>query len=585
MNGQLPLRLDVLEDLEESLAKTKICLPIPGCEEVEKLRKRLLLELQARFLPEAKKETTVKVVVFSGTSGSGTSSVFNTFLGEETSKVGVVRPTTKKIQAVAHPDTKEAITNYPLANNWDITFLSSVPAGYLFLDVPDLLQSENKQNVKIDNQTQPYSVMDVLAPEKITVASEILEQLLHLSEAWIFVTSAARYGDARSWEYIKRALLLHVPTFIVVNRVPKEAKKEISRDVEKRLGRALKEIYNGNEHNKCSSSAEIIIIEQTQNGKISTEISQRLQNWLFGEGNNKQRSIIVNVGTQTNIASNTDSYKKVKRKNQAKLLSDEIYTVSSFIDQQNNTIASLYELILPSVAVSIFDLQKHLNAANSDYGSPRTCWLGLTCKGGAWELLSKNRWSLTILKKLPASYCRIFMKEIESVLIPLLILCAKTAFQDYLEQWKSLGIFISDSQLKGLDLRSREIQLANEILGSWKKSVKQNIGENLEQLSVYSRQDFNLDSEKKQTILEILETICIGHLVGLAGVTAGMKQLFSENFVHSLQSEVLETSKSVIKENLFQFTDDFLRACGYHARSSGTASLRLRVLELLHHNE
>jgi hypothetical protein len=64
---------------------------------------------------------------------------------------------------------------------------------------------------------------------------ELAGQLLAAADAWLFVTTAARYADAVPWEYLRAARDRGTALSVVLNRVPADAEEEVRRHLRSML--------------------------------------------------------------------------------------------------------------------------------------------------------------------------------------------------------------------------------------------------------------------------------------------------------------------------------------------------------------
>ena len=92
----------------------------------------------------------------------------------------------------------------------DVLQRETVPRGLALIDAPDL---------------------DSLLATNRTAAHRLLEA----ADLWIFVTTAARYGDALPWEVLGQAAERGVSMAMVLNRVPPAALTTIRADLMGRL--------------------------------------------------------------------------------------------------------------------------------------------------------------------------------------------------------------------------------------------------------------------------------------------------------------------------------------------------------------
>lgn len=202
--------LDAVADLRRDVEATRLILPIRGYRAAERLRKRLLDQLDDHLLPRLRELSAPAVVVVAGSTGAGKSTLVNSLLGAEVSAAGVLRPTTREPVLVHHPADAELLAAHPLLEILDVKVHDAVPRGLTIVDAPDL--------------------DSLLASNRETAA-----RLLDAADLWIFLTTAARYGDALPWDVLGQAAERGVSMAMVLNRVPPAALATIRADLMGRL--------------------------------------------------------------------------------------------------------------------------------------------------------------------------------------------------------------------------------------------------------------------------------------------------------------------------------------------------------------
>ncbi|MCL3860351.1 GTPase [Actinotalea sp. K2] len=202
--------LDAVTDLRRDVGRTRFPLPLGGSVEAETLRRRLLDQLDDHLLPRLREMSAPAVVVMAGSTGAGKSTLVNSLLGTVVSPSGVLRPTTRRPVLAHHPDDAALLETHPLLEIVDVVEHASVPRGLALVDAPDL---------------------DSLVDSNRSTAHRLLEA----ADLWIFVTTAARYGDALPWQVLTQATERGTSMAMVLNRVPHDAVATVRNDLMGRL--------------------------------------------------------------------------------------------------------------------------------------------------------------------------------------------------------------------------------------------------------------------------------------------------------------------------------------------------------------
>src|SRR5690606_39198472 len=136
------------------------------------------------------------VVVLGGSTGAGKSTLVNSVVGREITPAGVIRPTTTHPVLAVREEDAWFVADHPITELAELRTADSVPAGLALLDAPDL------DSVLEDNRN-------------------LANLLLETADLWLFVTTAARYGDAVPWRVLQQARDRGVTVAVALNRVPR----------------------------------------------------------------------------------------------------------------------------------------------------------------------------------------------------------------------------------------------------------------------------------------------------------------------------------------------------------------------------
>jgi len=209
---------DPLSRLRDDLRAVRLELDVPGAEEARRVRDDLVAQVDDYLLPRLAQMEAPALIVVGGSTGAGKSTLVNSLVGSVVSPAGVLRPTTRSPVLASHPDDARwfeddrilpglARTTGAADREGGRASLQLVPApsltpGLALLDSPDI------DSVLAENRA-------------------LANQLLAAADAWLFVTTAARYADAVPWEFLRAARDRGTALCVVLNRVPADADREV----------------------------------------------------------------------------------------------------------------------------------------------------------------------------------------------------------------------------------------------------------------------------------------------------------------------------------------------------------------------
>ncbi|WP_127841715.1 GTPase domain-containing protein [Actinomyces wuliandei] len=202
--------LEVLTDLLRDLERLDLPLRTRGVEEARRLRDSLTGQVRDQVLPRLQDADIPSVVVVGGSTGAGKSTLVNSVLGREVSDAGVLRPTTRVPVLVVNPEDRESLADHPLREACEEVVSDAIPPGLALIDASDL--------------------------DSVHEANRVLAgRLLDAADLWLFVTTAARYGDQTPWATLEEAASRDTPIAVVLNRAPARILSEVRRDLTTRL--------------------------------------------------------------------------------------------------------------------------------------------------------------------------------------------------------------------------------------------------------------------------------------------------------------------------------------------------------------
>ena len=223
-----PARLAAaLERLRDELAPLALSLDTPAAPAGRAMRDELTGQVDDYLLPRLRQMDAPLLMVVGGSTGAGKSTLVNSLVGSEVTTAGVLRPTTRSpvlacnpqdvgwfegdriLPGLARTSGGSAGTGGP--GSLQLVPTDGLPAGVALLDAPDI---------------------DSVVEANRTLAG----QLLAAADAWLFVTTAARYADAVPWDMLHAARDRGTSLSLVLDRVPPDAVDEIPGHLREMLG-------------------------------------------------------------------------------------------------------------------------------------------------------------------------------------------------------------------------------------------------------------------------------------------------------------------------------------------------------------
>ncbi|PFG38586.1 50S ribosome-binding GTPase [Georgenia soli] len=329
-------RLSVVTDLRADVERAAYPLDLPGAEDLRALREQVLVQTGARLLPRLRRASAPAVVVLGGSSGVGKSTVLNSLLGEEVTEAGVLRPTTRRAVVAVHPDDAPDLDGHPLAEMATVVTHPEVPVGLALLDAPDL------NSVHADNRA-------------------LANRLLETADLWVFVTTAARYGDALPWRQLTEAQGRGITTAVVLNRLPLRVRAAVRADLLARMdGLGL-------------GSAPLFVVPDTgpHEGPLDAAVVAELKEWLALVADRHRAAGVVRRTTRGAWAA----------------LREQLLALAAGADAQVEAADELRRLAAEAVDEPAQALTDALRNGQAGLGAPTTRWLSLASTGGPLALL------------------------------------------------------------------------------------------------------------------------------------------------------------------------------------------------------
>ena len=146
------------------------------------------------MLPRVRRTDSPLLVVLSGSTGAGKSTLVNTLVGARVSATGVLRPTTSSPILVCHPDDAD----WWLDERYVLPGFGRVPGP-----APDAVVGDQLVIMKSDVLPKGLALLD--SPDVDSVFEdhhEFAAEFLAAADIWMCVTTAARYADAQVWRLL-----------------------------------------------------------------------------------------------------------------------------------------------------------------------------------------------------------------------------------------------------------------------------------------------------------------------------------------------------------------------------------------------
>ena len=206
-----------LSRLRDDLRAVRLELEVPGAEEARRVRDDLVAQVDDYLLPRLAQMEAPALIVVGGSTGAGKSTLVNSLVGSVVSPAGVLRPTTRMPVLVCNADDTRWFEDDRILPGLARTTGGSADGGRASLHL-----------VPTPSLTPGLALLD--SPDIDSVLAEnraLANQLLAAADAWLFVTTAARYADAVPWEFLHAARDRGTALAVVLNRVPADASREV----------------------------------------------------------------------------------------------------------------------------------------------------------------------------------------------------------------------------------------------------------------------------------------------------------------------------------------------------------------------
>ena len=225
------MTVDLIEPLirlRDDLRGVRLELDVPGAAEARRARDDLVAQVDDYLLPRLRQMEAPVLMVVGGSTGAGKSTLVNSLVGSVVSPAGVLRPTTRLPVLACHPDDLHWFESDRILPGLARSTGGASPAA-----------TEARGSIQLVPTAALGSGLALLdSPDIDSVLSEnraLANQLLAAADAWLFVTTAARYADAVPWEFLHAARERGTTLSIVLNRVPEDAGREVPTHLQQML--------------------------------------------------------------------------------------------------------------------------------------------------------------------------------------------------------------------------------------------------------------------------------------------------------------------------------------------------------------
>ena len=218
--------VEALTGLREALGEARFPLPVPSAGPAGTATARIIRQLDDYLLPRLARPDAPLLVAVGGPTGAGKSTLINSVVRAPVTPSGVLRPTTMAPVLVSHPADSTWFAEGRLLPGLPRTTGLTGTAGTLRL-------------VSAPGMIPGLALLDTPDLDSVVAANrDAAEQLLAAADLWLFVTTAARYGDAVPWEVLRTAGERGTVLAMVLDRVPPGAETEIAEHLDALLERS-----------------------------------------------------------------------------------------------------------------------------------------------------------------------------------------------------------------------------------------------------------------------------------------------------------------------------------------------------------
>lgn len=214
--------VSAVNDLRSAAANTALPLPTEDVDTARAQRADLVHQLEDYVLPRLSSLDAPLLCVVGGSTGAGKSTLVNSLVGEQVTRAGVLRPTTRASVLVHNPADASWFADQRI-----LPGLARLTGAETHEEDPGQLRLVASPHIP-----QGLALLDAPDIDSVVEANrDLARQLLSAADLWLFVTTATRYADAVPWSLLHQATERGTSVAVVLNRVPMDAMEEVRADL------------------------------------------------------------------------------------------------------------------------------------------------------------------------------------------------------------------------------------------------------------------------------------------------------------------------------------------------------------------
>lgn len=275
----------LLSPLARRAREASLPFDIAGAAEAREKAGHIAQQIEDHLAPRLASLEAPLLAVVGGSTGSGKSTLVNALVGENISRAGALRPTTRQPVLVHNPSDAQWFEGDRI--------LPSLPRVHMSASSPEARERGAGFGTAlhlVESERVPQGIALLDAPDIDSVSRENRElagQLLRAADLWIFVTTAHRYADAVPWLALAQAAEREVTVVVIMNRIPH--KDGVAEDLTSHLGAMLSE--------RGVMTERLLAIHEQELGEgeiLETDEVRELSAWLGALARDKEaRSAIA----------------------------------------------------------------------------------------------------------------------------------------------------------------------------------------------------------------------------------------------------------------------------------------------------